>query len=75
MTHLCPTRRCPREVPDHLLMCGIHWRQVPRSMQRAVLTAYDHGRGLYPNGVPMPALASAQLAAIRAVNSLVEDET
>jgi hypothetical protein len=63
MTHLCPARRCPREVPDHLLMCGIHWRQVPAPLQRAVNAAYDHGRGL-----GTLALAAAQTDAITAVN-------
>lgn len=62
-THLCPARRCPREVPDHLLMCGIHWRLVPRALQRAVMLAYDHGRGL-----GTLALLAAQTDAIAAVN-------
>jgi hypothetical protein len=63
VTHLCPRRRCPREVPDHLLMCGIHWREVPRDLQRAVTTAYDGGRGL-----GTLALLAAQTDAIAAVN-------
>ena len=28
-THRCPAKRCTRQVPDHLLMCGQHWRMVP----------------------------------------------
>jgi hypothetical protein len=66
-THPCPTRRCPREVPNHLLMCGIHWRLVPRPLQRAVNAAY------YGAGVGSPALLQAQRAAIAAVNRQVED--
>jgi hypothetical protein len=66
MTHLCPARLCPREVPDHLLMCGIHWRLVPPPMQRAVNTAYDRGAGLGSD-----ALYSAQMTAIRAVNNAI----
>ena len=69
MTHLCPTRRCPREVPDHLLMCGIHWRMVPRYLQRAVNTAYQG-----PASVGTPGLVAAQRRAIEAVNSQ-EDRT
>lgn len=61
--HLCPAKRCPREVPDHLLMCGIHWRIVPPPLQRAVTAAYDHGRGL-----GTLALLAAQTDAIAAVN-------
>lgn len=63
MTHLCPRRGCPREVPDHLLMCGIDWRQLPAPLQRAVNAAYDHGEGL-----GTPALYAAQRAAIEYVN-------
>ena len=66
MTHLCPARTCPRLVPDHLLMCGIHWRLVPAPTKRAVNTAYDHGEGL-----GTPALTAAQDAAIRAVNRAI----
>jgi hypothetical protein len=47
-THPCPATLCPREVPDHLLMCGIHWRMVQHSIQRAVNRAYDHGAGAAP---------------------------
>jgi hypothetical protein len=66
-THACPARRCPRVVPDHLLMCGVHWRMVPRPIQRAVNAAW-HG------GAPIGSteLVNAQRAAIRAVNDLIE---
>jgi hypothetical protein len=63
VTHLCPRRGCPREVPDHLLMCGRDWRLVPPPLQRDVNVAYDHGRGL-----GTLALMNAQIAAIKAVN-------
>jgi hypothetical protein len=66
-THPCPATRCPREVPDHLLMCGIHWRMVQHSIQRAVNRAYDHGAGL-----GSAALRNAQRAAIRSVNDRIE---
>ncbi len=66
-THLCPARRCPRQVPDHLLMCGIHWRLVPPPIQRAVNAAY---RG--PESIGSPGLVAAQRAAIEAVNRRLE---
>jgi hypothetical protein len=66
MTHLCPARRCPRMVPDHLLMCGIHWRLVPGPLGRAVYTAYAGG-----DGIGSPELTAAQAAAIRAVNRAI----
>lgn len=67
--HWCPAIRCPHELPEHLLFCGRHWRMVPRPLQRAVLTAWANGRGK-----GSPALRNAQLAAIRAVNTIIEQE-
>jgi hypothetical protein len=66
-THPCPARRCPREVPDHLLFCGIHWRLVPRPLQRAVHAAWRGGAGRGSTE-----LVTAQRLAIRAVNDLIE---
>jgi hypothetical protein len=68
MTHACPATRCPREVPDHLLMCGIHWRMVPPPYARAVNVAYARGAGL-----GTVALVRAQRAAIRVVNTRIGD--
>jgi len=50
----------------HLLMCGIHWRLVPRPLQRAVNSAY------YGPGLGSAALLAAQRAAIDAVNRRLE---
>jgi len=72
MTHACPARRCPRDVPDHLLMCGIHWRLVPAPMQRAVNLAYSPG-GIKGAGLGSAALRSAQMTAIRTVNNAIGD--
>ena len=66
MNHPCPIRRCPREVPEHLLMCGIHWRLVSPPLQRAVYAAYRHGAGM-----GSLALLQAQRAAIRFANERV----
>lgn len=67
-THPCPARHCPRSVPLHLLMCGIHWRLVPHNIRRAVNRAYDDGRGL-----GSAALLAAQRSAIRVVNERIEE--
>ena len=71
-THACPARFCPRDVPLHLLMCGIHWRMVPAPMQRAVNAAYSPG-GVKGAGLGSAALRSAQMTAIRAVNTAIGD--
>jgi len=64
-SHRCPARKCPQWVPNHLLMCGRHWRLVPRELQAAVYRAYDAG--------PEAAidLIRAQSAAIAAVNERI----
>jgi hypothetical protein len=50
-------------------MCYGHWQMTPHRLQRNVYTAYARGAGMEANGLPGPALAAAQLAAITAVNA------
>jgi hypothetical protein len=69
MTHPCPAGPCPKDVPNERLMCPAHWRMVPRSIQRAVNSAY-YAPTL---GLGSLALLRAQEAAIRAVNKQLED--
>lgn len=41
--HRCPVNLpepCEAQVPDTMLMCARHWRQVPRDLQRAVYRAW-----------------------------------
>ena len=66
-THRCPAWHCPRDVPDELLMCRLHWRLVPAPLQRAVNAAYARGAGLGTT-----ALLAAQTAAVRAVNRQID---
>ncbi|MCL2729299.1 MAG: hypothetical protein FWE15_04655 [Actinomycetia bacterium] len=65
MTRTCPVRGCPREIADRFLMCGDHWRMVPRRVQQAVYTAYRAPR-------PDVLLAAARDAAIQHVNERLE---
>lgn len=64
--HPCPTCSA-RQVPNHLLMCGICWRLCPHNARRAVNRAYDEGRGL-----GSLALLNAQRLAIRLVAERLE---
>jgi hypothetical protein len=66
-THRCPAKRCPRQVPDHLLMCGQHWRMVPGPVQRSVNMAWRGGAGRFSTE-----LMAAQAAAVRLVNERLE---
>ena len=43
-THQCPGPGCKRRVPEHMLMCSIHWYQVPAQLQSAALVAWRNWR-------------------------------
>lgn len=42
--HTCHARGCGVPVKPELLMCGPHWRRVPRPIQRAVWAGYRPGQ-------------------------------
>lgn len=42
--HHCHAHACAVPCQPELLMCGRHWRMVPRSLQRAVWDAYRVGQ-------------------------------
>lgn len=42
--HLCHARDCGAPVPPEYLMCGRHWKLVPKPLQRAVWGAYRDGQ-------------------------------
>jgi hypothetical protein len=39
-THKCPANGCNAQVPYRMLMCGSHWKLVPRAIQDAVYREY-----------------------------------
>jgi hypothetical protein len=40
-THKCPIDGCEvTDLPRSILMCALHWRKVPRDLQRAVNRAW-----------------------------------
>lgn len=38
--HTCRAYGCTRRVPKSMLMCGTHWRMVPKETQSAVLSGW-----------------------------------
>lgn len=44
MTHTCHAHGCAVPVPPKMLMCGRHWRMVPREIQLQVWRAYVPGQ-------------------------------
>lgn len=63
--HLCHARGCDTAVPPKLLMCGRHWRLVPKALQRAVYAAYVPGQERSKD--PTPEYLDAAMAAVEAV--------
>lgn len=63
--HLCHASGCQRVVPERLLMCGPHWRMVPRVLQARVWDAYRPGQERTKD--PSPEYLEAAQAAIEAV--------
>jgi hypothetical protein len=57
-THVCPIPTCRVVVPNHLLMCGTHWRMVPRTLQDIV---YRHYRS---RSKELPQHQAAAIAAV-----------
>lgn len=44
MSHHCHATACRTTVPPAMLMCGKHWRMVPRDIQRRVWATYRVGQ-------------------------------
>lgn len=44
--HECAARGCGRRVPANRLMCGPHWRKVPRQLRLRVWGTYRPGQEL-----------------------------
>jgi len=44
-THPCPVTKCPVPVPGRMLMCALHWRQVPARLRANVWAAWRNGAG------------------------------
>lgn len=62
--HPCAARGCITQIPQRLLMCRPHWRQVPADVRASVWLAYR--RGQEDNG-PSRAYINAATEAIEAV--------
>lgn len=63
--HECHARGCATKVPPRLLMCGPHWRRVPKELQEAVWKTYRKGQEIDKR--PTPEYLAAANDAIEAV--------
>jgi hypothetical protein len=44
MRHRCFWPDCPRQVPVKLLMCGQHWKTLPRAIRHRIWSTYRRGQ-------------------------------
>ncbi len=65
MSHDCHAIDCTAHVPPEMLMCGKHWRRVPRRLQQEVWVNYR--RGQCDDWNPSNAYCRAAKAAVIAV--------
>jgi hypothetical protein len=65
MGHRCHAEGCDAEVPPRMLMCGAHWRKVPRALQDAIWDTYVPGQEVRKD--PTDSYLDAAHAAIEAV--------
>lgn len=65
--HKCHVPGCERHVDPARLMCGMHWRLVPRALQREVWRTYRPGQEKDKN--PSREYLAAATAAIEAVSN------
>lgn len=40
----CAIGSCKKSIPISMLMCRVHWRKVPLSLQRVLLRAWDNAK-------------------------------
>ena len=43
-THECPVIGCTKRVPNARLLCGEHWRALPKVYKNAIYAAYRPGQ-------------------------------
>lgn len=67
----CPIAGCPRERGAAMLMCGPHWRKVPRNLQRAVYATWKNRLSRPGNKEFIAAHEDAKRAAIEAVEAIL----
>lgn len=63
--HYCHAKACTEVVPPKLLMCGKHWRMVPKRLKDAVWATYRPGQEITKD--PSVAYIEAAMAAVDAV--------
>lgn len=63
--HLCHALRCKTPVEPKLLMCGRHWRMVPKPLKDRVWATYRPGQEVTKD--PSREYVKAALAAVNAV--------
>lgn len=71
---MCDVSGCSAVVPSHLLLCGKHWRLVPKPLQREVYRTWGRRQREPRNPEAKAEHEAAKRAAIEAVNRLGAEE-
>jgi hypothetical protein len=43
--HTCAAEGCEKQIASRLLMCIVHWRMVPKALQRLVYSTFRNWSG------------------------------
>ena len=62
MAHECMATECSIQVADNMLMCGKHWRMVPREVQNRVYDTYRRGLKIFQDAERFSAVKDAVTA-------------
>lgn len=65
MSHVCHADGCNKPIPPAMLMCFLHWKMVPKDLQRKIWATYKPGQEIRKD--PTPAYMDAYRAAVEAV--------
>jgi hypothetical protein len=64
-THPCAADQCDVPLPPRLLMCGPHWRDVPRVIQARIYALYRPGQTAATASPEYLAVLDEAVAAVR----------
>jgi hypothetical protein len=70
----CPVGDCRAQIPNAMLMCKTHWKQVSRDLQRAVTRAWRERQAARSSGKALRAHMQACEDAIAHVEGREPEE-
>lgn len=68
---VCMAKDCTRQIREHLKMCPVHWRKVPKPLQNEVWRNYKVGQ---TDETASPEFMKALEAAVTAAERVEEEQ-